>query len=112
MSKNKCKKCSLRVDCLLGDGCLRDELRLERLQKILDAISNNNHYSTTGRRGERISFRDIIALHRFEFEFSGSRVSRRATARGFMLRYHERIKFWRLHANRGSFTYTGTWVHK
>jgi hypothetical protein len=67
--------------------CYIDRRRLEKLNSILKNIASSWGAQTYYTSPRVLHIRDIVAHHKFELQFSGSRAQRRADARLFIYKF-------------------------
>lgn len=87
----RCKKCSYRVDCLIDEFCYIERRRLEKLNTILRNIASGWRQQVFYTRPRVLLLREIIAFHKFELQFPGSRKQRRAEARQFIIKFAKHV---------------------
>jgi hypothetical protein len=87
----RCQKCSARVDCLIEEFCYIERRRLEKLNTILRSIATEWRKQIFYTRPRVLLLREIIAFHKFELQFSGSRPQRRNEARQFIIKFGKHV---------------------
>ena len=104
--KKRCIPCDHKLECLGTNVCIWDKTRISKLQKILDNIAHDSarwrKYSGCSKNAQ-VSLRMIVAYHKFDTEFRGSRNQRRGDAILFMKKYSKQIHRWRLNQKRTAF---------
>ena len=100
--KKRCIPCDHKLECLGTNVCIWDKKRIRQLQRILDRLGNDR-WAKNVRGLRQVSLRELVAYHKFDREFRGSRAVRRGEAVLFMKKYCKQIQRWRLNQKRTAY---------